>query len=228
MLGRPLKPRFWGYATTPADNGTQASTPVTLTPPANMLAGDLVYCSFLRAGGGPETGSFSNTGGQSWTIVKDRASVLPEIWTAWCTFNGTWSANPAFATTGTSVARSGQMFVFRPNKVGAVWAVDQNPAQTSGTAGAFVTTVTGVTNTKNKSITICRLVVSIAAILYQSRSPLNWVVMGTNFRNTSANNKNMMYAWLYQPTPGATGNLDWTLDTSGATTYRQMESFYYV
>jgi len=230
MLGRPLQPRFFGFATVPADNASNGGSPMVVTPPANMVSGDLTWVSFLRAGAGPETASIPVTGGQSWTLTQDRNTSLPEIWTAWCTFNGTWSANPQFAITGTSVAKSAQMFVVRSNKVGAVWAVDQYSSlvTTSVGGGVFDQTITGVTNTNNRVVTIARAVVSVSGYTYSSHTPLNWIWMGgQNFRNTGSNNKNILYGYLYQPIGGATGDLTFTGAIGSSTAYKNMHSFYY-
>lgn len=216
---------FWGLATNPADNTSLGgSSPIAVVPPANMVAGDLVYCSMFCAGGGFTTFSVSNSGGQSWTQVVDRNSALPAICTFWCTFNGAWSANPSFDTDVAGVARSVQMFVFRPAKAGAVWAVDQPVTMASSTGGSSV--VAGVTNTKNKVVTVVRNILSTSAQTYSSHSPGSFHQMGSNFRNTGSNNKNALYFYKVQAIGEATGDLTVNI-TGSATHYKSMQSFYY-
>jgi hypothetical protein len=221
--GAPLITLF-GYSTTPADNVAYSTSPTPVTPPSGMLAGDLVYCSQMCASGGTVTFGISNNGGQSWNVTTDRNSALPAIRTLWCTFNGTWSANPSFSANAGGVAKSVQMFVFRPAKIGATWAVDQ-PVVMGGSTGTSGTT-TGAVNTQNRVVTIVRNVLSTEAATYSSHSPGSFSRLGGNFRNTSTNNKNILYFFKVQSIGGDVGDL--TLDVNvSATYYKSMHSFYY-
>lgn len=220
-------PTFFGYVSNPIDNDAYASTTgQTLFPPANMVAGDLVYMSMYVAASS-RTCTITTTGGQSWTQTTDRTGATPCIFTAWCTFNGTWSANPVVTFSGAATSRSVQMFVFRAPKSNAVWAEDQPAGTPSFSASSTTHVITGITNIKPRNITIGRLILDTEGPLRTGISPSSWIGLGTNqYRNTGSNNHNATYAYLPQLIPGATGNLTFQLDVSD-TGYRNMHSFYY-
>lgn len=118
---------YFNSASTPADNGTNTATTTSVTPPGSMLTGDLVVLiSYQR--GTSTTHNISNTGGQAWnTAFSSTASSSATLSAAmfWCTFNGTWSADPSVvfsAGTNTNVV----MHVFRPSDTGKVWSEGTN------------------------------------------------------------------------------------------------------
>lgn len=127
-------PTFFGVATNPADNGTLAEpqTGATLTPPASMLNGDLVIIRLYNESGSAGDGlQLNNTGGQTWTSDTTNESYSYSGSAAghrlyWCTFNGTWSANPTFDLPSKAGTRGGgaQMLVFRPDSTSKIWNVD--------------------------------------------------------------------------------------------------------
>jgi len=201
-------------------------TPYVSIGSIGMRQGDLVHVSNYVGDSNSRTLTIT-AGGQTWTTTKERNGGIPEIWTSWCTFNGTWSADPTFAISGSAVMKSTQMFIIRPPKVNAVWTVDQGPTFNT-TGGASVThVVTGVTNTMNNNITIARLITNTTTGTYNAHSPLSWVQIGTaNFRNTGPNNKNGMYFILNQRVPSATGNLTVTTNALG-NGFGTMHSLYY-
>lgn len=131
---------FFGRASSPADNSAKYAdpdTPLAIVPPASMLAGDFVYCVVNLRDPGTSV-SNSTTGGQTWTAETAVVGGSGLLRAFWCTFNGTWSANPEFtaAFRGTYAKFGISMQVFRPSGT-PTWAVDV--AQTDGylvTAGA--------------------------------------------------------------------------------------------
>jgi hypothetical protein len=112
---------YFGSASTPADGGTNTANPTAVTPPANMLAGDLVL--MIGASRGTATLAISNAGGQTWTSETQQNQTNCQIRLFWCRFNGTWSANPSvsFGNTRTHIV---VMHVFRPSNANSVWQED--------------------------------------------------------------------------------------------------------
>ena len=127
-------PTYFGSASVPADGASavNATTQVTITPPASMLAGDLVVVSCVS--GASNTWSNGVTGGQTWTAeTAYQGTAGPWCRLFWCTFNGTWGANPRFdSTVGTNT--SAIMHVFRPSATTKVWAIDVAQATTQYSA----------------------------------------------------------------------------------------------
>ncbi len=141
---------YFGYAANPANLGTllDTSLPAAVTPPGSMAAGDLVYVEVLQRDPSV-TLSVSNDGGQTWNSLTATASGSQTKRTFWCSFNGTWSANPSWTSTGTTggLHFSVLMLVFRPSGT-PTWAIDV--AQDSGNAtpgSPFDVTASGQTAT---------------------------------------------------------------------------------
>lgn len=103
---------FFNDARMPATDGANAAaTSATITPPASMAANDYVVV-FVSAKTTAVTITNSVTGGQTWTAGTDSEGNGMSYRLFHCRFNGTWSANPAFAWTN-SVPYVVWMLVFR-------------------------------------------------------------------------------------------------------------------
>lgn len=204
----------------------------SITPPAGMKVGDLVYVWSVVGGGGIRALSILNTGGQSWNVLQIRdqnVSGLPGIWDSWCIFNGTWTANPQFSISGSLVSKASVMMVFRPPVVGGTWTTDIGPAQ-GGLAGAGpVYTMPGITNTVAKpNVTI--FVLSNYGTYAAGPVTAHWRIVGNNWYTFGgANERNGSFIYqiqgFVQPV-GATGNPILTSD-SGTTAQLTRHSWYY-
>lgn len=236
LLARRLMPSdkylvtYFGSASVPVDNTSSTASPMTITPPTNMRKGDLVFVHMFVGSAGPRTFSISVTGGQSWaTLTGDKVGSNPEIYWTYCTFNGTWSANPQFSISGTGVSKSTVMHVFRPPYQNGTWSIDQQSTFTSNTATS--STDTGVTNTKTTNVTIAMWTISDGTATISSQTGTNWFVPGsTQYRNPAVNNKGGGYAYQIQGVRlpvGATGSVTKNWSTS-LTSWRHLISFYYV
>jgi hypothetical protein len=100
---------FFGLTVNPADNGSLSAETVSLTPPASMLAGDLIITMGLfREQTGLVNWVMDNGGGQDWDIVGAQLVGFGCTLQRWaCTFDGTWrgqwlTANQASLETDTS------------------------------------------------------------------------------------------------------------------------------
>jgi len=130
----------------PTDNGTNATTGVTITPQTAMRTNDLVlvYCQSRASA----TWSVTTTGGQTWNDAGAIGAAGPYGRLYWCVFNGTWSANPVFTST-VGTATSAIMHSFCAPDTTGTWAVDNALATATFTAPStpFTVTRTGVTTT---------------------------------------------------------------------------------
>ena len=93
---------FFGQTWVPAtDNATTplaSSTPIAVTPPASMVAGQVVImvATYLDA---TNASAISATGGQSWTSETNNVTTGLGTRLFSCVFNGTWTADPSVAFT---------------------------------------------------------------------------------------------------------------------------------
>lgn len=185
---------FFGVATSPADNSGLTGPTVTLTPPASMQDGDLVFVSVrYRASTGTITNSV--TGGQAWTAETQYDTTNIRARAFWCRFNGTWAANPEFTiTTGTN-AIDAQMLVFRPTSAAYTWSLDAAPATATYTAPSTPFTVT-----RAGRDTVAPSTVTIAG--WHSVDNNTWgTLSGTGWSKTSLGaqyrNTNNSSTWAY-------------------------------
>ena len=185
-----------------------------------MRAGDLVYVYSQCGSSSPRTLTITVTGGQTWNTSELRNGDtlgLPFIWISWCTFNGTWSANPAFVISGTAVSKLRSMHVFRAPKAGAVWAIDQGPHQTVE-PDVEIHVLPSITNTK-KCVSIFG-----GAIpgVRTGTSGAGWLQLGAaqyahegpNPQYTKLAYQVMGYGWPVGIPVGATGNCTITCETT--------------
>lgn len=153
---------YFGTAGSPADNATQDDVTITITPPASMQAGDvpLVACASEGQNAG-YTINNTNAGGQTWTseTVHGNDAVAKTLRLFWvAAFTGTWGTNPQFApsTTGSFVAFTCRMWVFRGSSTSVTWAIDVAESATSYSApgSPFDVTTTGQTLTGSSGVVI--------------------------------------------------------------------------
>jgi hypothetical protein len=215
---------FFGVVATPADNGTNATTTITLTPPASMLNGDLVVVYVQQRG--TATFSVGVNGGQAWNDIG-RANVTANVAmnTFWAKYNGTWAANPRFDfTAGTNT--SAIMLVFRPNSAANDWFTEQ--IQTTAAAAAATITVTGVTPANGNNVTIASWMTADDNT-WGNLTGTNWVKtsLAAQYRNLAGNDQSATFAYQLQTTAAATNNVSQQQLTLGndATTWRRI-TFY--
>jgi hypothetical protein len=206
---------FFGVATTPADNSTQAdNATVVVTEPASMVAGDL--CVLIgTAGIATAAGiTLSQQGGQTWDALAEHtatAAATQKIW--WCKFNGTMSAHPSLAFTNYagSIPCSVQLLVFRPTSGTDTWAVDTAIAYTDFTApgSPFTMTVTGITPTAAETVSIAGWVATGTAITLSSLSGTGWSQTSLNaqYRDTSGSDITVGYAYNIKSSSSPTNNV---------------------
>lgn len=138
-------------------NFTDATTPMEITPPAGMAAGDLVVVIACMRGNATPTFAVSEAGGQTWTAETLGYSAVVGIRLFWCTFDGTWDASPSFSIdTAKGFGWAPYMHVFRPGSTPHTWAIDtaQSAESFSGLVDPYDVTVSGITTTNSNSLAL--------------------------------------------------------------------------
>lgn len=206
---------FHGDAHIPADNGAQAGPTVALdkdtAPLSDAAVGSLivVQCNY-RVTQDASVGNirYNETGGQCWNNVKQgNTTNVTQSW-FWCTFNGTWTADPSFSVySGSSISGTATMsvhvLVFAPTTSTKHWVVDFNggPRTATFTASGTTKTITaGYTPTTASNVTLASWNTT-GVITYSSLSGTGWTQSGidaTQFRNTSGTDHVQTFAYLIQ------------------------------
>jgi len=198
---------YFGYANTPPDNQTNTANPTAVTPPAGMLAGDLVLMTAVSRDSSA-TLNISNAGGQSWTAENQENQTNCRIRLFWCRFSGTWSANPSVSF-GTNNPHIVVMNVFRPSNASSVWQVDV--PQVSGNYAAppapnRTVTIPGITTNTDGALVFA---------YWGSQDNNTWGNLTTGwtnpglaqYRNSSGNDQSETFAYRIMATAGATGDV---------------------
>lgn len=219
-------PTFFGVTSVPVDGAaaTNATTTITLTPPASMVTNDLVVVYLTQRG--TATFSVGITGGQTWTSIgRDVGTANVALETFWATYNGTWSANPRFdfsAGTNTTAV----MVVFRPDDNSKIWATEQ--IATTNAAAAATITVTGITPNFAPNVTIASWHTADDNT-WGTLTGTGWsqTSLSAQYRNTAGTDSSTALAYRLQSTVAATNNVSLTQLTLGndATTWRRI-TFY--
>jgi hypothetical protein len=200
---------YFGKAVHPADNGSNATNQITLTPPGSMQADDyvLVYMHQRAVGGGAaDDMTIGVTGGQSWTSEGDWASANTNFsHLHHCRYNGTWSANPRFDSSS-SACDSALMLVFRG--VHTTSAIDVAVARSDNSApGSPFDCSVAALNIVNSG--------AVAVVFWGSQDDNTYVLQTgggwTNpdsvamWRNTAGNDISISAAYLITSSSGSTG-----------------------
>lgn len=202
---------YVGFAVTPTDGvGLDDSVERSITPVPGMVAGDL--CILYAARKLAANIVQNQLGGQGWTAgtVRQGGSFAARIF--WCTFNGTWSANPSIASVGDStVTITLFMDVFRPTVGTNTWAIDvaESFHTYSAPVSPFDVTITGQTSLAANTVTVARWM-SVDVNTWQLRTA-GWANSGiAQYRNSAAppaKDISISSAYKIQTAAGATGNV---------------------
>lgn len=217
---------YFGSFSNPADNGSQAGPgPISATPPASMLAGDIVSMKVqVRTSSVSDSLIPNEMGGQVWQRIKNapQTNCSCALWA--CQFNGTWSADPSFENTNantTPLTIKGD--VYRP---AAGKRIDLELMLLPVDAGTFNNTGTTKTITGK---TTQSTVTMVEAIWFTSDDITwgtltgtvgTWTVAGTaQYRNTSGSDQSLTVAYQAFGTAGVTGTISQTqsIATAGST-----------
>jgi len=213
---------YYGSSSVPLDDAaaTNVADPTAVTPPGGMASGDLVLM-IGESRNSTATFTVSATGGQTWNALTPViATTNQAAQLFWCTFNGTWSADPSIDFTGTVTSASVQMHVFRPPS-GYTWSVNVALAELDDTTDPF--TITGQTTTgSNPTVTIAGWFTADDNT-WGTLSGTGWENLGYDqYRNTSGLDQSATYAMKFQTAAGATGNVSksqLTLGPNDTTTF---------
>jgi hypothetical protein len=217
----PIIITYIGSASRPTtDPGTNTLNPTPVTPPAGQ-AGDLVLMIAQQRATGV-TPTISVAGGQTWTAEAARSQTNCTIRLFWCTFNGTWGANPS-VNFSAAVCNTVVMHVFRPSKTNVQWQVDA--VQVSNTFGVppaprTVTITGGITTNTNGALVFATWASSDSNTWGNlTPGPPTWNTPGSaQYRNTSSTDQSQTHAYRVMPIAGATGDVSKTETSAGAAT----------
>lgn len=209
------QPTHFGSVSNVADNTASSTTPTTITPPASMVAGDLVVM-WSQTRTTSATNAISADGGQTWNSLTAGGTTNNTTRIFWCRFNGTWSTDPSVSFS-TALSCNVFMSVFRPTTGTNLWAVDQgvnnNPFSVPS-GPPYTVTITGVTNTKANNVTLA---------FFSSTDDNTWVTPTGGYtapltpiyrRNPSGSDQSYVPYYKISATANSPGNL--TLDQSAA------------
>lgn len=202
----------------PADTGSNGASPITLTPPASMVNGDLVVVVLLTK---DVSGSYSIPvdGGQSWTIETQATNGGVATTVAHCTFNGSWGADPQFATTNVLTnGYSAVMHVFRPTLTGATWSVDVAKTDGAISSGVSPTTLTGINTTGASTVSVFVFSGSDDNV-FGGLSGTGWAAAGSQqYRNQTGNDSSHSTVYRILTSSGATGDVTQNFEETGGGT----------
>jgi hypothetical protein len=225
-------PTFVAATSTPADNGAQAGPTITIDKDAGALSnaqtGDLVVVVAQYRGLADTTTNAqllpNESGGQCWSNTRGVSTSSHHSRIFWCTFNGTWTADPSFSRYDSTFTPQGTLaltcvaMVFRPDSQSDFWVVCNGPIRGTFTAGStpFTKTITGLTPRKDDTVTIA--VWSTADDnTWDSLSGTNWTQSGLSaqYRNTTGSDQSLAIAYQLQGTAAATNNVSLNQATLG-------------
>ncbi len=204
---------YFGSASSPVDNSNEDNA-VAVTPPASMVAGDLVIVEAGENTSG-RTLAVGVTGGQTWYSGGLSNAGVGSWAVFWCVFNGTWAANPTFpiSSGGTTNCFSTIMHVYRGNGSGYTWQPDVVYDVDAYTATS--PTRPGVT-TVGADVIVQAGWSATQALTWGALSGAGWTVTGTaQYRNTASTDQTATYAHYIGTTPSeSTGGVTKTANTS--------------
>lgn len=201
---------YFASASTPADNGTNATSVVEITPPGSMVAGDLVVLvGQSRAATSAITMALTN-GGQTWQDVGlNIAGTTHSAKIYWCRYSGSWANNPQveFASANSTTV---SMHVFRPSAGANTWGLDQLGATTTyvaPTGPPYLHNISGQTTVSDDVVAIY-VDFSTDDNTWAKSAGTATVVSSAQYRNLGGNDISHAVYYEVFPTGGtATGNL---------------------
>lgn len=190
-----------------------------------MLAGDLVFVFAQMTKATQPNVLVTNAGGQRWSFTGDKISTGSNKVTGrgfWCTFNGTWSADPTWtdATSGTG-AMSLQMLVFRPNNASVYnnWLPETFPKAVVYAAPSTPFTVTraGEFSSRPATVTIAAFQSENSVTTWGTLSGSGWSQsgLGSQYRNTSGAGHSGAYAYRLSSVCEPSGSVSLNQATGG-------------
>lgn len=218
---------YIGSASSPADNGTGTTEPVSVNPTAiTMAAGDLIYAlAAMNYSGGPSDIVIGNAGGQLWRpqtlTVWSSSTRAYRVFVAF--FNGTWAANPTFDGSGTTLqAAQAVLHAFRPT-AGYSWIpvpdVVEVTATPSGSGGATHTAATVAASAERRLVLFS---FGVDGDTLTTSSPTFTIAGSNQYRNTSNAGLNHSTQYRIQTAAAASGTCAVTWSGAAAGTCKSI------
>lgn len=206
---------YFGSASNPLDNNLLNGPDVAVTPPASMVAGDLVLLIPQIKSGTVSPINVTVTGGQTWNtavgLITDGSTILSIFW---CEFNGTWDADPNVNWGGTpgTDPMTVVMHVFRPGTAALTWFLDGNTSSgTFPTPGSGQPVILAGTSPPHDSTVTMALWATPDDNNWGDPTGGSWAGLGTQeYRNTSGTGMCITFARVIQTASGPTGDVEST------------------
>ena len=210
---------YFGSASTPTDNGTNALATTAVTPPGSMLKGDLVCLIAYERGN--TSRAISADGGQTWNLIGTSNGTTNSSSFWWCTFNGTWGANPSVLFGGTT-CNNVVMHVFRPSTVDHYWINRQGfvGTQVAPSSPFTCTTVSNNSAPKGASSVTLAFFITDDDNTWGTLTGAGFVITGNGqYRNTSGSDMSSFYAHLILSTSASIPDMGANQATLGGDPY---------
>ncbi len=196
---------FFGVATNPADNSAGTGPTIALTPPASMVAGDLVIIS-ARYRDSAATLSMSETSGHTWYSFPqyDTANIRARLF--YTVYRGSWGSDPSVTVGAGTGNMDAQMLVFRPTTAGMWWGVHAGPTTATYSAPAGAVTITGLATTMASTVTLAAWH-SVDDNTWGTLTGAGWsqTSLAAQYRNngSGSTDNSTAYAYLIRTSTGA-------------------------
>lgn len=193
---------FIEQSVVPADNGSNATTAISIPVPTLVNTGDLILVVWGdRQPVGTPTYSITNAANQSWTTMTGTVSSIN--W-SYCTYNGNFGgATHIVVNSSTNLCTSGLLFVFRNPGGASSWTLDAALSE-AVTASGTIHTISGVTVGSGN-------VLAIATFLLSNDLGLTWfgpswkVPVSNQYRNTAGTDRAYGIGYKVMNGAGTTG-----------------------
>lgn len=195
---------YFGTATNCTDSCSQGASPVTITPPADMVQYDLVVVYTISRSNA--TMAVSEAGGQTWNSETRLTNNGVYQQVHWAIFDGTWDASPQFTASDVTNGFTVVMAVFRPGTTPYTWAVDVNEANEAFGAPSSPYDVTATQITTNTNNAVVLYLFGASNDCTWTIQTAGWTNVGTNqYRNIYGSDGSSSIVYKIQATAGATG-----------------------
>ncbi len=217
---------YLGQSSSPADNAANTGPTAIITPVAGLVAGDLVVIySQYRATNATPTLSITVTGGQTWNSALTTYGTNVRYLVSWCTFTGTWAANPVVTVSGAgALGLTAVMYAYRPTSPNKVWTLQAVPTNTSSAVSPNV--ITGYATTNPNSVSMAFWGIPNNST-WGTLAGTGWnkAATPTQYRNTAGSSQSNTAAYNIQAGMVTLANVS-QVPSTAATTQRTIMTWY--
>jgi hypothetical protein len=204
---------IFDIASHPSDGGSfnETSVPCVLTPPASMIAGQLVVLlSASMSANAARLHKISQAGGQIWNTAFTTTSGF-NTGVFWCQFNGAWSASPSVTVTSNVSSEGFQaaMVVANPSGASPTWGMESAGTNTNYSApgSPFDVTVPGLTTVAQNTLALAYWITGISSFPTFTLQTPGWSNPAAQAQWRNASRGTISVACQVPSAPGPTGSV---------------------